>query len=404
MSNRTMTERQVMETRWENLMADMEKEGIDCLLMHSGDRIFSSYLRYVTDIPVSLYPMSALFSKKGISLVGHGVEGVPLLPVPQEGKGKGAMHFHNGNVRVHGFVKDLIGVPACPTTTRTVSLWADAICQLIRQYDYQKIGIVGMNTVPFGIIQRLQSMPLNLEFVDATALVDGRKCVKSPCEIAQARACAKMIDELMHRSTGVIRPGKGLRQIGKEIRAMADDLDCMDLNIMLGKHPTRPMFSEWIFTDDEVVTERDCIELMVEVSSDVGFWGECARVYSLGEPDAGLKETVRLAFDLQEFTAEHLLPGADPSEIYRQYCEKLAEHGYPPEKRFFCHGQGYDVVELPFIRPEYTAPIQVGSIVAIHPSLYAPGKESGCFVCDNFIITGQGAKPLNAVAKGIICI
>ena len=71
MSNRTITEESVMQERWQRLIKDMEERGIDCLLMHSTDRIYSSYLRYVTDSPVSLYPMSGLFSKQGISLIGH---------------------------------------------------------------------------------------------------------------------------------------------------------------------------------------------------------------------------------------------------------------------------------------------------------------------------------------------
>ena len=65
----------------------------------------------------------------------------------------------------------------------------------------------------------------------------------------------------------------------------------MDLNIMIGKHPTMPMFNEWPYTDEEIIKPDDCVELMVEVSSNVGFWGECARVYSKGEPPAAMSAT-----------------------------------------------------------------------------------------------------------------
>lgn len=403
MSNRTITEEAVMQKRWHGLIADMDAEGIDCLLMHSTDRIYSSYLRYVTDSPVSLYPMSGLFSKQGISLIGHGVKGVPLFPVPSgEQKEGGSMHFHAGGVRMHSFVKDMIGVPACPTTTYVPDLWAEAIGELITKYRYKRIGIVGMSIVPYGIIRYLNHKLPALEFVDATALVDTRKCVKSKYELKQAEECARIIDEIMMAAPAVIRAGASLRDIGKRLRAMADGADCMDLNIMLGRHRSMPMFSEWIFTDDEIVQSDDCIELMVEVSSNVGFWGEAARVYCLGEPPERLIKTVELAFGMQQFAAGMLKPGVIPKEVYQKYCDRLVANGFPPEKRFFCHGQGYDVVEMPFIRPENEIPLAADSVVAIHPSMYDPKEEAGCFVCDNFVITEKGAVRLNKIPQQII--
>jgi hypothetical protein len=82
MGNRTISDENTMRQRWDALVASMEKENIDCLFMYSTDRIFSAYLRYVTDCPTGLQPMAGLFSKEGISLVGHGVKGVPLYPPP----------------------------------------------------------------------------------------------------------------------------------------------------------------------------------------------------------------------------------------------------------------------------------------------------------------------------------
>jgi hypothetical protein len=45
MSNRTISDEKEMRQRWDALIADMEKESIDCLLMYSTDRIFSASLR-----------------------------------------------------------------------------------------------------------------------------------------------------------------------------------------------------------------------------------------------------------------------------------------------------------------------------------------------------------------------
>jgi Xaa-Pro aminopeptidase len=171
---------------------------------------------------------------------------------------------------------------------------------------------------------------------------------------------------------------------------------------MLGKHQTMPMFNEWPFTDEDILSPDDSVELMVEVSSNVGFWGECARVYSMGEPPAELADTVALAFEMQDYLANLIVPGAIPSEIFQKYSARLVENGFPHERRFCCHGQGYDVVETPFIRPENHAPLRKNAFIAVHPSMYDPTRSTGCFVCDNYLVTADGAMRMNKTPREII--
>lgn len=402
MSNRTISEINEMQNRWNLLISDMDKENIDCLFMYSTDRVYSGYLHYVTDCPTSLYPLSGLFSKKGISFVGHGVKGTPLFPPPPEKIEEGQYQFHAGGVRMHGFVKDMIGVPACPTTSYVPDMWAEEIGNLIRRYEYKRIGLVGTGIIPMAFTEYFKKNMPDLELIDATALVDNRKQCKSPYEIKTARQCVRIIDELIAAAPSVMRTGQNLREIGRKLRALADGYDCMDLNIMLGKHPTMPMFSEWIFTDEEIVDAGDCIELMIEVSGPTGVWGEAARVFSMGKPGEEIIKTAELAFKMQDYLAKQMIPGADPSLIFENYGKELNKYGFPAERRFCCHGQGYDVVEMPFVRPENHTPLKKDAFIAIHPSIYDPARSTGCFVCDNFLITDSGAERLNVTPRKII--
>lgn len=402
MSNRTISDEKEMRQRWDKLIAAMEQESIDCLLMYSTDRLFSGYLRYVTDCPTIMYPLSGLFSKKGISLVGHGVKEIPLYPVPVERLKKGQYQFHAGGVRQHDFIVDQIGVPACPTTTYSVDMWSEAIAEIIRRDKFKRIGIVGMSTIPASIYMYLVKNMPNLEIVDATAMVDEIKSCKSAYEMEQAEKCVWIIDELMAAAPSVMKVRQNIREVGRKIRSLADNYDCMDLNIMIGRHPTMPMFSDWPFTDDEIIQRNDCIELMVEVSSNIGLWGECARVYSMGVPPDDLVKNAQLCFEMQDYAASLIIPGAIPCELFKKYCDRLEANGFPPEKRFFCHGQGYDVVEMPFIRPESEIPLQEGAFIAIHPSLYNASKSVGCFICDNYKVTKNGTIRMNRTPREII--
>jgi Xaa-Pro aminopeptidase len=391
-----------MRQRWDALIADMEQENIDCLFMYSTDRIFSAYLRYVTDYPTGLQPLAGLFSKEGVSLVGHGVKGLPLYPPPIKEQKKGQFQYLAGGMRQHDFVKDLVGVPACATVRDVADLWPEAVADLIAKYGYKRIGLVGLSMIPVSFINYFTAHMPELELVDATALVDKRKTVKSPYEIKQAEECVWLIDELMAAAPSVMKVGQNLREIGRKLRGLADGMDCMDLNIMLGKHPTMPIFSEWPHTDEEVITPEDSIVLMVEVSSNVGLWGECARVYSMGEPPKELVDTVTLGFEMQDYLASLVIPGAIPSEVFEKYSARLVENGFPPEKRYCCHGQGFDVIEYPLIRPEVHIPLEENSFIAVHPSMYDPTRSTGCFLCDNYLITKDGARIMSKTPREII--
>jgi Xaa-Pro aminopeptidase len=404
MSNRTISDKNEMRRRWDALSADMERDNIDCLFMYSTDRVYSAYLRYVTDCPTILYPLSGLFSKEGISIVGHGVKGLPLYPPPVEKQEKGQYQYYAGGIRQHDFIKDMVGVPACPTTIYIPDMWPEAVAGLIEKYGYRRIGLVGESIIPVAFVNYFMKHIPGVELVDATSLVDNLKEQKSPYEIELAEKCVWTIDELMAAAPSVMKVGRSVREVGRKLRALADGLDCMNLNIMLGKHPTMPMFNEWLFTDEDIIGSDDCVELMVEVSSNVGFWGECARVYSMGEPPDELTRTVALAFEMQDYLASLIVPGVIPSEIFEKYSARLVENDFPPEKRFCCHGQGYDVVETPFIRPENHAPLKEGAFIAIHPSMYDPTRSTGCFVCDNYLITEEGAKLMNKTPREIIRI
>ena len=391
-----------MRMRWDALISDMEQEDIDCLFMYSTDRYYSGYLRYVTDCPTIMFPLAGLFSKKGISIIGHGIKGTPLYPPPLDKQREGDFQHHAGGMEQHDFIKDLIGLTACPTTWYVPDLWAENIAELIKKYGYKRIGLVGLNIIPLGYVDYLKKNMPELEFTDATLLVDRRKEIKSAYEIELAEKCVWIIDELMAAAPSVMKVGMSLREVGRKMRRIADGMDCMDLNIMLGKHPTMPMFNEWPFTDEVIIKPDDCIEFMAEVSSNIGFWGECARIYSMGEPPDELVETNRIVFEMQDYLASLIYPGAIPSDVFAKYNKRLEEVGFPTERRMCCHGQGYDCMESPFVRPEIETPFRENAFIAVHPSMYDTKRKTGCFICDNYLITKDGARIMSKTPRDII--
>jgi len=78
----------------------------------------------------------------------------------------------------------------------------------------------------------------------------------------------------------------------------------------------------------------------------------------------------------------------------------MQRRGFPAEKRLYCHGQGYDLVERPLVRSDETMTIEKNMSFAVHPGYEANGVFS--VICDNYLIGENGpGECIHATAKKI---
>ncbi|MDB5451843.1 MAG: hypothetical protein JWO33_421, partial [Caulobacteraceae bacterium] len=136
------------------------------------------------------------------------------------------------------------------------------------------------------------------------------------------------------------------------------------------------------------VVEGGYYTILIECAGPGGLYSELARSIVLGEPSAEQQDELAIVCEAQDNTAQLLRPGADPAEICRLHAEFMQGRDRPAEVRNYAHGQGYDVMERPLIRPEETMTIGEDMCFAIHPS-YATATAYA-FVCDNFMVMPQG--------------
>ncbi len=66
----------------------------------------------------------------------------------------------------------------------------------------------------------------------------------------------------------------------------------------------------------------------------------------------------------------------------------MRENGRPEEKRLYCHGQGYDLVERPLIRHDEPMTIEKNMNIVCHPSYNT--ENINTWICDNYIIGDNG--------------
>jgi len=145
-----------------------------------------------------------------------------------------------------------------------------------------------------------------------------------------------------------------------------------------------------------------------------GYQTDKTQVYWLGERST-IPDTVRKAHDfcveLQAWAAEHLLPGALPSDIW-QHCAAAAETrgwaegfmGLGSNKvSFVGHGIGLAVDEYPALAKGFDRPLEEGMAIAVEPKMGLPGV--GMVGVENtFEVTARGGRSLTGTKNDIICI
>ena len=99
-----------------------------------------------------------------------------------------------------------------------------------------------------------------------------------------------------------------------------------------------------------------------------------------------------------------LKPGADPAEIWEANNRFLTSRGCTPERRLYAHGQGYDLVERPSMRPEEDMTIKANMNITIHPMTMNADRSAYVFCCDNFIITKSGAVRIHTTPREIFVV
>jgi Xaa-Pro dipeptidase len=128
--------------------------------------------------------------------------------------------------------------------------------------------------------------------------------------------------------------------------------------------------------------------------------------YGLPQPERVI-QAHRRCFALEQHIAAMLKPGSVPSEIYatvmRELEPKFLENfmGYGNRRvRFFGHGVGLQIDELPVIAEGFDEPLSEGMVLAIEPKKGIPGV--GMVGSENtYLVTREGGRSLTGQSPGL---
>ena len=374
-----------LERRWAAVRAAMQANQIDVLIMQNANDFMGGYVRYFTDLPaVNGYPVTVIFpADDRMSMIHQGPMGV-LQPLPPEGDG-----LRRG-------VKQLMLTSLFVNAPYTLRYDAEMAEKALAPYAGKTIGLVGLATLPVFLVDHLRKAFPKARFADASDMVDRITSIKSPEEQALILLTAQAQDAAMRAAMAATKPGMKEH----DVSAVAEEaihncggengiyLTCSQpANVASGQ--TYPIAGRHL--QNRTLQKGDCFTLLIETNGPGGMYAELCRTCVLGKAPQQIKDELAILLEARRLSLSMLKPGACCKDIWDANNAFLAKHGAPEEKRLYCHGQGYDLVERPLVRFDETMAIQAGMNIACHPTWL-----SGQFFnspTDNYIVGPNGCGP-----------
>ncbi|MDF3014942.1 MAG: hypothetical protein K0R44_167 [Thermomicrobiales bacterium] len=301
-----------------------------------------------------------------------------------------------------------------PPLQSMVELLASTIEE--RGLSQARIGIEDA-TLPLAHLAAFRSVLANVEFVEASDMLDRLRLVLSAEELALTRAADAIADVGQERLIELITPGATARDLVDQVRAAM-------LDAILERHPEMPFHfhvgtglgavakgsghSEWATWNGESRIEiGQLLETVISVWL-WGYWGNVERAVYVGEPSPEVREAFQIMVDANEAAIAATRPGIPLADVDRAAKAVLTEHGYQTRTGSGC-GRGItsyeaDARELKMDLRLYSDVIlEPGMAFSLEPDLDVPGM--GTFRhCNTIIVTETGCDVDSRVPRGIVWV
>ena len=380
---------QELDRRWTAVRNHMRSQGIDALVMQCSNDFLGGYVRWFSGSPAThAYPRAVVFPLDG------------LISVVHQGNAGGVVNTDGITHPNYGIGKRLT-TPSFVTAAYCGGYDADIVAAEIAANGWKTVGVVAPATWYYTFGTQLKEQAKGVTFVDATDAVDQIKAIKSAEEIEWIRRCAAMQDQVMAKLREHIRPGMKDFEVAAYAQYLGQLLGSEQGIFLAGSAPPgRPadQYERWQM--GRTIRKGDTYRQLVENSGPGGYYTELARFIVVGRASQEQKDAVALSVEAQKETLKRLVPGASCREIFAAHNEYMLSKGLPEDKRLYCHGQGYDLVERPLIRGDEPMNIEENMNIVCHPGFGNATVAGG--ICDNYIIGPDGAIPIHKTPQIIL--
>ena len=239
-------------------------------------------------------------------------------------------------------------------------------------------------------------------FVDATAVLERLRAVKTPVELAKLRECSERITDAMLAVIGWAREGTSKAAIIERLRreeverGLHFDYCLLTLGASHNRAP-----SEQAWAPGEV--------LSVDSGGNLdGYIGDLARMGLLGEPDTELEDLLAEVDAVQQAAFSRVRAGAPGGEVGARALEVMKAGPGGGYSDFFVHGMGLISHEAPFLMAngmydpvDAERPLETGMVLSVETTMRHP-RRGYIKLEDTVAVTPDGYELFGTHGRGWI--
>ncbi|MFZ2173499.1 MAG: Xaa-Pro peptidase family protein [Rhodococcus sp. (in: high G+C Gram-positive bacteria)] len=373
----TLTER---DRRWALLHASMSAHDYDALLFAAADyRGHKGSLRYLADYNLS--------HRYGYAVLHPGAAPTLVLPKNLEG----------GRRPRTGWIDDYVYAER---------LSEALVKTLSREGAPARIGVVGMGQVMKveDYLHLTEAMP-GTTFVDASAMFEQVRAVKSAAEIRGTEESAYIADRCFERLLEIARPGMTERAVAAEMYRVAyahGGEDPLFLTMYADAEPTGPC-PTFGAPGSRELTAHDVFTFSFELVGPAGYWMELSRMVTFAPPSPEVRQIADAVQAGMIAGSTALRPGTAMNDVQRSVIAAVEEHGVT-SSYWSGHGLGLDVLEEPWVGLEMvqdnekSAAVSTtteGMVIAMHPMLWDAGSGAMGYMADTCVVEAGATRTLS---------
>ena len=262
-------------------------------------------------------------------------------------------------------------------------------------HSWCRVGYEG--AMPAARFLKLQAALPDVEWVDATALIQSLRAIKSPEEQHRMRAAIAANDRLFEKTLQQTTPGMSEWEISAIVRREAERLgqgESFPAIACVGRNA-----AECHHQPDDTVLRRGQ-PLLVDLGLKLDHvCADMTRCVSFGTPTPLWREIYQIVLAANRAATRAIRPGVPCKAIDAVARDIIKQAGYGAYfGHSLGHGLGLEVHESPSFSTECTTELAPGMVLTVEPGIYLPGRL-GIRIEDVILVTKNGCEVLTRTPR-----
>jgi Xaa-Pro aminopeptidase len=262
------------------------------------------------------------------------------------------------------------------------------------------VGVVRLDDIPFWLYEDLSTEFSAESLVDAAAVFEQFRVVKSDAQISRLETAAETADAMFETLAERIGVGVERAAVTAEMEHTAKLAGAEFATTWLSSGP-RGGTEQWMEPRQTPGTfqEGELFAAGVQVVHD-DYWGHSIRMGTLGDPTPEQRGIFEVVTEAQQVIVKNAAPGVELSELYAAVQSVYESHGYGNGFRSL-HGLGLRYGGPPkfprqgsdFDRSALSMELEAGMVFEAHPNIWAgPSGDVTGALGDMVVVTEDGSE------------